>query len=97
MPNPKQQSSSNPLPSRSELPEGLVEFPNSVPPQATGAGKRFHKCSDCGWVEGAPVLEPQNDPWPNQGSRQPQTLHRCRRCNKVLAKTGDFQGGRVAT
>ncbi len=82
-------------PNYTELPEGIEEFPHSNPPQAVGKGRRFHRCPTCGWVEGGPVLEPQNAPWPLDGNRQPQTLHRCRRCNKVLAKTGDMMGGRM--
>lgn len=82
-------------PSYPELPEGFEEFPNSVPPTAVGKGKRLTKCSDCGWVDGGPVPEPKNAPWPYDGNRQPQTLYHCRRCNKVLAKIGDEMGGRM--
>ena len=71
-----------------------MEYPHSIPPQAIGGGKRFHRCSTCGWVEGSPIMEPQNTPWPNAGNRQPQTNHHCRRCNKTLASTGDIMGGR---
>jgi hypothetical protein len=85
----------NTIKTYSELPDGFEEFPQSLPPTAVGKGKVLHKCSSCGWVEGSPVLEPQNVPWPNDGNRQPMTLHRCRKCNKILAKTGDAMGGRI--
>jgi hypothetical protein len=76
------------------LPPGVTEFPNAIPPQATGDGLHFHRCSACGWVEGAPTIEPQNAPWPAMGSSRSQTIYRCRRCNKVLARTGDAMDGR---
>ena len=82
--------------SYAQLPDGYKEFPQAVPPTAVGKGKkRLTRCGTCGWVEGGPVLEPSNTAWPNDGNRQPKTLHRCRRCNKVLATTGDTMGGRM--
>ena len=77
-----------------QLPDGVKEFPQAIPPQAVGGGKRYHRCTNCGWVEGSPVLEPKNAPWPNDGNQQSATLHRCRQCNKILARTGDAQAGR---
>jgi len=82
--------------SYSELPDGFEEFPQSIPKQAVSKdGKRLHYCSACGWVDGSPVLEPQNVPWPNNENRQSMTLYRCRKCNRILAKTGDCMGGRM--
>jgi hypothetical protein len=85
--------SQKPVKTYTTLPEGIEEFPNSVPLQAVGNGKRYHKCPSCGWVEGSPTLEPLNTPWPASGNRQPKTIHRCRRCNAKLAETGDSMGG----
>jgi len=84
----------NPVKTYSTLPEGFEEFPQAIPRTAVGKGKRLTWCSDCGWTDGGPTLEVQNTPWPNDGNRQPATIHRCRKCNKKLAVTGDHMGGR---
>jgi ribosomal protein L37E len=87
--------SQSPVRTFEKLPPGVTEFPNAIPRQAVGNGTRFHYCPSCGWVEGAPTLEPCNSPWPASGNRQPKTLHRCRRCNKKLAESGDCMGGQL--
>jgi len=92
----------NPVKSVATLPDGFEEFPDAIPRQARklSADKkkvlgRFHWCSNCGWVEGAPVVDPSGvGPWPNQESRRPRTLWRCRKCNRKIAEVGDVYGGR---
>lgn len=92
----------NPVQSVTKLPDGFEEFPDAVPRQARklSADKkkvlgRYTWCSNCGWTEGAPVVDPSGiTPWPNDGNRVPKTIWRCRKCNRKIGEVGDVYGGR---